>query len=68
MLIDRYTRIVIVVAVLVFVNIFVNGLELYQAPYYFPDQASKECREYWWTTLLLIQNYYHPTTSQMVRI
>jgi len=67
LLIERYARTMFVVAAVIFLNIFINNLHIYQAPYYFPDQQSEACRKHWWTTMLLIQNYYHLGVTEMVR-
>ncbi|XP_070489782.1 O-acyltransferase like protein-like [Chironomus tepperi] len=65
LLIERYARTMFVVAAVIYMNIFINNLHVYQAPYYFPDQQSEGCRKYWWTAMLLIQNYYHPGVAEM---
>ncbi|KAL7050605.1 hypothetical protein ACKWTF_004143 [Chironomus riparius] len=63
--IERYARTMFVVAAVICMNIFINNLHIYQAPYYFPDQQSEGCRKYWWTAMLLIQNYYHSGVTDM---
>jgi hypothetical protein len=62
----RYIRTMPVVGILILMNIALNNLKLYQAPYYFPDQQVKGCKDHWWTTLALIQNYYHANVKEMV--